>query len=154
MKQYFTITTPARYDADHMRAHYTFDNVHFFNAGEYIETLCKLACGLSAKKDSSTPYNVDSDIPEYQASVKSSAATLVNWKLGETLSESLDVYFTNTASKAFWYGRIEKQTLIIYKMNSSTFRRFLEKFSAINERGCVRVKQENSAMIKWLTANT
>ncbi len=153
MKQYYTITNPATYDAAHVRAHYTFDGSHYMNAGEYIEVLCKTACGVSAKKDGSTPYNVGSDIEEYQASVKSSAATLVNWKLAETLEKSLDVYFKNTASKNFWYGSIENNVLIIYKMTAATFRKFLEKFSFINERGCVRVREETKMMKKWLNMN-
>lgn len=153
MKQYFKITAPATYDANHARAHYTFDGSHYMNAGEYIEILCKTACGLPAKKDGSTPYNVGSDIEEYNASVKSSAATLVNWKLAETFEKSLDVYFANTASKNFWYGSIENDVLIIYKMTASTFRKFLEKFSTLNERGCVRVQKETNIMKRWLKAN-
>lgn len=150
---YYTLKNPAQYVAEHNGAHYTFDGKHFFNGGEYVEIACKEYAGVPAVKDSSTPYNVAADIPEVGASVKSSAATVVNMKLAETLEKSLNVYFENDASSEYWYGTIEKNILTIYKMTEKTFRRFLEKFSGLNERGYIRIKKENKQMISWLRAN-
>lgn len=153
-KAYHTIKNPACYDEKHNGAHYTFDHVHYFNNGDYVEMACKEFAGVPAKKDASTPYNIAPDIPECGASVKSSAATVVNMKLAETLEKSLDIYFANDASYEYWYGTIEKNLLTIYKMTENTFRKFLEKFSGLNERGYIRIKKENKQMIQWLKANT
>lgn len=153
MKQFFTITKPATFDAAHAGAHFTFDGIHYMNAGEYVEVLCKMANNLPAIKDASTPYNVESDIPEYHASVKSSKATLVNKVLAETFEKSLDVYFANTVSSSFWYGSVDNNLLTIYKMTAPIFRKFLEKFGYLDSKK-VRLKAESKMMIKWLQANT
>ena len=150
---YYTIKNPAKYVPEHKGAHYTLDGQHFFNGGEYVEIACKEYAGVPAEKDASTPYNVAADIPEYSASVKSSAATVVNMKLAETLEKSLDVYFENDASAEYWYGTIEQNILTIYKMTEKTFRRFLEKFCGLNERGYLRLKKENKQMTQWLKMN-
>lgn len=150
---YYTLKNPAKYVPEHKGAHYTFDGRHFFNSGDYVEMACKESVGLPAEKDASTPYNVAADIPQVGASVKSSAATVVNMKLAETLEKSLDVYFQNDASSEYWYGTIEQNILTIYKMTEKTFRRFLEKFCGLNERGYLRLKKENKQMIQWLKMN-
>ena len=132
------------------RAPYTIDGVHFMNDGQRKEAIAKNCHGLDWRIDGNTSYDKGSDIEQYNASVKSSKATLVNKKLGATLKESLDTYFQHTTSTSFWYVTTDNELVTIYKMDANTFRTFLETFAKLNERGYIRIARETRTMLYWL----
>ena len=90
MKKISTLTTiEYTFDPTRKGAKYTLDGTHYMNGGEFAEVATKAALGFEAHKDANTAYNEGSDIPEINASVKSSKATLVNMKLADTFDESV-----------------------------------------------------------------
>lgn len=146
------ITVNYTYDASHTRAHYTLNGIHFMNAGDFIETAVKAAHGLNAVKDSNGRFDKCSDIPEYNASVKSSEATLCNVVLADNFAETLDKFFEKVTSREFWYVVMIEEDLHIYKMDKAEFREFVEKFAFFNERKQVRIRKTGAKTIRWLEA--
>lgn len=142
------------YDATRKGAKYSINNgKNWMNGGEFMEAVAKALFGLDAHKDACTRFDVGSDIPEYAASVKSSAASLTNMKLADTLEASVDAYFIRTASREFWYVTMLEDEITVYRMNAETFRRFLLRFGRLNERGVVRLAKTSSKTLAWLNAN-
>lgn len=151
MKKISTLTT-IKYTFDPTRkgAKYTLDGTHYMNGGEFAEVATKAALGYEAHKDANTAYNEGSDIPEINASVKSSKATLVNMKLADNFDESVEVYFQNTHSTCFIYTVLMDDTTNIYMMNETEFKAFIYEFAGLNERGFIRFKATSGKTIQWL----
>ena len=139
-----------RFDPAHKGANYTFDGIHWTNGGEFAEIITKAVLGLDAKKDANTAYNVASDIPEMNASVKSSRFTLVNMKLADTFEETLKIYFETVHSTMWIYTVVIDNTANLYMMNREEFEEFLNNFSSLNERQLVRCRATSGKMIAWL----
>ena len=130
-------------------AHYTIDNIHFMNHGEFCEILTKSVLGFTLTK-SPLPYDKGSDIPEIEASVKSNRFTLVNANLGNTLVEAVARYFETTHSKLWIYTIFTGNAITLYKMNSAEFKEFLLRFCYMNKRGRVRCRAISAKMLQWL----
>ena len=140
MKKIQTLTTiEYTFDPTRKGAKYSLDGIHYMNGGEFAEVATKAALGYDPHKDANTAYNEGSDIPEINASVKSSKATLVNMKLADNFDDSVRVYFQNTHSTCF-----------IYTMNAVEFKEFIYKFAGLNERGFIRFKATSGKTIQWL----
>ena len=124
------------------------------NGGCAVECGIKSGLGLPAVKDGNGAYDVTDDIPEYNASVKSSAATLVNRKLGESFDEVVNAYFKTVHSKIVWYGVIDtmRRAVTVYEMNHNEFKQYLKLFSRFDPaRKVVRLnKDAQSKNIAWL----
>lgn len=151
-KNTYDINIPYRYDPNHKGAHYSFDDgVTHCNGGEAMEIFTKAGKGYRPVKDANTSYEIDSDIPELNASVKSSKATLVNKCLGPDFETSLTTYFVNVHSTLWiWSVKIE-ETLTTYEMNRVEFEEFTRKWAGYdNSRKVVRYKSTSGIMIKWL----
>ena len=146
----YTLNLNYTYDPTHKGAPYTFDGQHWMNNGEYMECCIKSVLGFAPVKDSSTPYDIASDIPELNASVKSSRFTLVNRRLAETFEDSLRVYFSTVHSTTWLYGIQVDNDIIIYEMDKAEFESFLREFSSLNERKVIRAKATSAKMIAWL----
>lgn len=138
------------YDSARPGAKYSLDGEHYMNAGEFAEIVTKWGLGFEAHKDANTAYDQGSDIPEINASVKSSRASLTNMKLADTFEESVEVYFTNTHSTCFIYTVVIENEATAYMMNATEFRAFIYKFSGLNERGVIRFKTSSTKMIAYL----
>ena len=138
------------FDTAHKGAPYTIDGVHYMNAGEFKEIVAKSVNGFTAHKDANTRFDEGSDIPELNASVKSSGATLVNMKLADTFDEFVRVYFDRVHSTSFIWVSVIESTATLYTMDADEFRTFLYKFAGLNERGVVRFKKESGKMIAFL----
>lgn len=138
------------FDASRKGAKYSLDGAHWMNAGEFMECAIKWAFGYAAHKDANARYDVASDIPELNASVKSSKASLTNMPLASSFEESVDVYFANVHSTCFIYGAITDSILNVYMMDADTFRQFMYHWSALNERGVIRFKATSGKMIAYL----
>lgn len=124
------------------------------NCGAANECAIKSGLGLPATKDGNGAFDVTDDIPEYSASVKSSAATLVNRKLGNNFDEVVNAYFEQVHSKIVWYSVIdvEHKQVVVYEMNHKEFRQYLKLFSRFDEsRKVIRLnKDAKSKNLYWL----
>lgn len=135
-------------------ARYTMDFVHYGNGGDASEWVTKDSVGLDATKDANGAYDVTDDIPEFNASVKSSAATLVNRPLGNDFDTVVNAYFETVHSKVIWYSVADfaKKVVTIYQMNHAEFRQYLKLFSRYDaSRKVVRLnKDAASKNLRWL----
>lgn len=148
-KAIYEMTISYKFNAEHKGAPYTFDGIHYMNAGEFKEAYNKGVRGFTFEKDANTPFDKGSDIEETNTSVKSSGAT-ISPITGETVEEILKEYFERVHSTNWDYVTIVDETLIVYNMNVNEFKEFVEEFGRVNERKVVRLKKESSKMIKWL----
>lgn len=151
-KNTYTINIPYAYDPTHKGAHYTFDGgITHCNGGDAMEIFTKAGKGYRPAKDSNTAYDIASDIPELNASVKSSKATLVNKYLGADLDSVLAVYFENVHSNLWiWAVKIE-ESITTYEMDRTEFEEFTRKWARYdNSRKVIRYKSTTTIMIKWL----
>ena len=127
------------------------------NNGTANEVAVKSGLGLPAVKDGNGAFDITDDIPEYGASVKSSAATLVNRKLGNNFDEVINAYFEQVHSKVVWYSviDIEHKQVTVYEMNHKEFRQYLKLFSRFDEtRKVIRLnKDAKSKNLYWLEQN-
>lgn len=153
MKMTREINVKFTFDPARKGAKYTIDGRHWLNGGEFAEVVAKAVHRLEAGKDANTRFDEGSDVPEYNASVKSSKASLTNMKLADTFDDSVRAYFEQVHSTEFWYVTITDELATIYKMNANKFERFLRKFSKLNERGVIRIAATSSKMLAWLDAN-
>lgn len=151
MKKISTLTAiEYTFDPTRKGSKYTLDGIHYMNGGEFAEVATKAALGYEPHKDPNTAYSEGSDIPEINASVKSSKATLVNMKLADTFEESVEAYFQTTHSTCFIYTVLMDDMTNIYMMNKEEFREFIYKFASLNERGFIRFKATSGKTIQWL----
>lgn len=151
-KNSYEIDISYSYNPNHKGAHYSFDGgATHCNGGEAMEIFTKAGKGYRPVKDANTSYDIDSDIPELSASVKSSKATLVNKYLGADFETSLNTYFANVHSTLWiWAVKIE-ETLTTYEMNRVEFEEFTRKWAGYdNSRKVIRYKSTTGIMIKWL----
>lgn len=148
-KMIFELNLNYSYDKEHKGAHYLVNGKHL-NTGEFTEVATKSGLGYEAKKDANTAYNEGSDIPELNASVKSSRFTLTSSKLADTFEKSIEIYFQNVHSTVWIYATIIENMINLYFMNKEEFKSFLESFSSLNERGVIRGKATTAKMLAWL----
>lgn len=154
MKMTREINLTYTYDAARKGAKYSINGgKSWLNGGEFLEAVAKALHGLDPHKDANTRFDEGSDVPEFNASVKSSKASLTNMKLADSFEASLTAYFEQVASSEFWYVTITDELATIYKMNATKFEKFLRKFSKLNERGVIRIAATSSKMLAWLDAN-
>ncbi len=144
------ITFDYTLDTSHKGAPYTIDGTHYMNGGEFKEIVAKNVTGYMGGKDANTPFDKGSDIPELNASVKSSAATLVNMKLADNFDDFVKVYFERVHSNLFIWSTIQETTATLYMMDANEFKTFIYKFAGMNERGYIRFKKESGKMIAFL----
>lgn len=125
-----------------------------YNGGDIIEIASKSGLGLNPVKDGNGAYDITDDIPEFNASVKSSAATLVNRVLGNDFDEIVTAYFETVHSKVVWYGVIDinRKTVTIYEMNHAEFKQYLKLFARFDKsRKVVRLNKDAvSKNLRWL----
>ena len=139
------------YDTNHKRANYSFDGgQHWRNGGEFAEIITKSVLGFVPEKDPNTGYDEASDIEEVNASVKSSAFTLVNKVLADNFEETVDRYFETVHSDKWIFTVVMENVATLYWMDADEFRRFIYQFCYFNERKCVRCRAISGKMVRWL----
>lgn len=148
-RKIFEIKTAYTYNPEHKGAPYTMNGKNWFNGGELVEILVKVAYGANAKKDPNTKWCDGSDMPEYNASVKSGKATLTTDNIGKTFDEILANYFARVPSTMWIYGCVIDDKLVTYEMNRDEFEQFTRTFASLNERTQIRYKATSSKMIRW-----
>lgn len=147
-KTVYDMTISYKFNAEHKGAPYTFDGIHYMNAGEFKEAVRKAVAGLECKKDANTPFDEGSDIEETNTSVKSSGATISPIK-GESVEEVMTEYFERVHSDNWDYVTVVDERVIVYNMNANEFKEFVNRFGRMNDRKVVRLMKESSKMIKW-----
>lgn len=108
------------------------------------------------RKHDRVAYNVGSDIPEFNMSVKSSGATLMSARFceSEIKEEILNQFFTYTASSSFAF--VIDDLSMAYVMNKTEFMEFCTEFGYTSREstkngGGIKVQfyKQSKRMIKW-----
>ena len=148
-KSTYDVNISYTHNPAHKGAPYTFDGIRWMNNGEYMECMVKSVLGYEAVKDANVPYDRGSDIPELNASVKSSRFTLTNRSLADDFETSLKEYFRTVHSTIWLYGIQLDDQITIYEMNAQEFESFLRAFAGMNERKVIRARATTARMIAW-----
>lgn len=129
------------------------------NQGSHKEQCVAYTLTGEIRKHDRIQFDQGSDIPEYNASVKSSHFTLASGKInmGNTLEEKIADYFNRTVSTLFIYVTNEFDA---YMMNATEFKQFLLAFGKLERDSKkhggylkVRVPRENKQMLQWLATH-
>lgn len=154
-KMSFENTMNYTFDATRKSAKYTMDGEHWMNHGEYAECLAKHVLGFKAEKDANTRFDKGEDIPELNASVKSSRAGLTDMKLGTTRDEFLENFWnmTNKDVQYIWVADHDEE-VDLYFMNLTEFKRFVENFGKWDDH-CQKIRFTTCSgkMVKWFEEN-
>ena len=150
MRKTFHNVLAFRYDENHSGNHYFFSG-RYYNAGDLAEIAVKKGLGLPAVKDANARYDETSDLPRYNASVKSSKATLTSARLGDDFEESLETYFKNVKASLWVWVERNGYDFRTYWMSRKEFAEFTRLFARWdNGRKVIRYKTTNKEMIEWL----
>lgn len=157
IKNTYITTLPYEY-TNHARSHYRIANSNEYkNHGELMECIAKDHRGLFiSDKNPSTRFDQGSDIMEYNASVKSSEASLA-CLYGRTFTEIVKQYFALVPSDIFIYVELNEETneVVEYIMNKREFGAFLQKFGYLHyesgnrEKKKIRIRATSQKMIQW-----
>jgi hypothetical protein len=148
-----TYLNPVRFDYNpRAGAHYTV-NGHHYNVGQLLETVVKVEHGFNSEIPA-TSFDEASDIPELNASVKSSGFSLA-CVYGESKESIIAEYFSRVKSTMWIYVSMIDETIYEYRMNKTEFAEFLEQFGYLTKEtgmNCykVRGKHESIKMLRWL----
>lgn len=135
----------------HKGAPYSVDGIHWTNSGEFAEIVTNAVKGYNPHKDANTAFDEGSDIPELNASVKSSRFTLTTVKLGNSFEEVFNAYFDRVHSTSWIYTVIIDDMAVLYTMNKAEFQDFLRNFSSYSaDRKVIRGKHTSGIMLRWL----
>lgn len=150
LKKTFRNVIGFSYDEKHSGNHYLYDG-RYYNAGDLAEIAVKKGLGLPATKDANNRYDVASDLPKYNASVKSSKATLTSAKLANDFDGTLEVYFKNVKASLWVWVERNGADFRTYWMSRKEFTEFTKLFARWDKnRGVIRFKTTNKEMVRWL----
>ena len=156
IKRTYTNTLPYEHTT-HPGAPYRINgSTTYKNHGELMESIAKYNRGFyTSDKNPNTPFNEGSDIPEIDASVKSSSCSLACIHFA-TATKCLKFYFKNVHSKIWIWVEFDEDTGVVteYIMNKSEFGAFAQKFSYLHyESGTydpkMRFRKTSKKMIAW-----
>lgn len=127
----------------------------YANWGNHCEQALAFTLTGEMRKHDRVPFYMDSDIPEYNMSVKSSGFTLASGKInmGDTFEEKLNDFFSRVHSDKFAYVT---ENMVAYVMDAKEFEKFLRTFSYMDRDstkngGLLKIKcrKESKAMLRW-----
>lgn len=153
-KRIYNIPIPFIYEPSHKGAPYTINGVKWMNHGELIEIIIKSVYGFTPVKDGNTRFDIDSDIPSMQASIKSGKATLTSVYLASTFEKTIQEYFKRTASNIWIFGIVMDDRIICYTMDRKEFEQFTKAFAYFTKEKTIRYKQVSTKMIEWMDERT
>lgn len=126
------------------------------NNGQHSQQTVDFTLTGQLRKADNHKWNIESDIPELNMSVKADRFTLASDLMGETLDQKVNDYFNRTASTSWAYLTNEGQ---IYIMNRIEFYMFLMLFCTLERdstknggRVKVRFAHETAKVREWLRA--
>lgn len=140
------------FDPDHKGAHYSVNGgENWLNNGDFSEIILKAALGYTAVKDACGRYDMGDDVPEENASVKSSGATVVNIVLGYDYQSVKACYFATVHSTKWYWVSHTAEELTAYEMNAEEFAEFMDGWAKFDpDRKVIRFKSESQKMLRWL----
>lgn len=127
----------------------------YANWGNHCEQALAYTLTGEMRSHDHVPFYMDSDIPEYSMSVKSSGFTLASGKvnMGETFDEKLADFFARVHSDKFAYVT---ESMVAYVMDKNEFETFLRTFATLDRDskkngGLLKVKcrKESKKMVQW-----
>ena len=130
----------------------------YSNWGNHCEQALAFTLTGEIRKHDHVTFYMDSDIPEYSMSVKSSGFTLASGKvnMGETFDEKLADFFGRVHSDKFAYVTV---SMVAYIMDRNEFEQFLRTFGYMDRDsqkngGLLKVKcrKESKKMLNWFEA--
>lgn len=137
--------------------YYAITNVSAYkNAGQRAQQDLDFALTGLMRNADSIPFDMDSDIPEYAMSVKSSHFTLVsaNRVHGDTFDEIWDEYARRVHSTCFAYVC---KDMSVYEMSLDEFKTFVYAFGYLDRQSekhgngaVIRCRAESKKMLRWL----
>lgn len=151
----YTNEMPYHFDPAHKGAPYYFEGA-YKNNGEFCESVVKFHMGLAHAVNPATSYDMGSDIPELNASVKSGGASLA-CVYGESMEAIMAEYFANVHSTLWIYVVMIDDSVIEYHMEAKEFKNFLNAFGYMTKESSkdaykIRIKKTSGKMLKWLDA--
>ena len=151
-KSTYTVNRPYLFNPDHKGAPYSMNGGEsYMNGGEFREVMLKSVLGYDAVKDACGAYDKTDDVPELNASVKSSKATLVNKVLGYDYNSVKACYFATVHSTIWVWVSIVDDELNAYYMNAEEFASFMDAWASyVPDRKVIRFKAESLKMLAWL----
>ena len=152
IKATYTVNRPYLFNPEHKGAPYSMNGgENYMNHGDFCEVMFKAVLGFEAVKDACGAYDTTDDVPELNASVKSSKATLVNKVLGYDYDSVKACYFATVHSTTWVWVSIIDDELNAYYMNAEEFATFMDTFAAyVPDRKVIRFKGESLKMLAWL----
>lgn len=130
----------------------------YANWGNHVEQALAYTLTGEMRKHDHVPFFADSDIPEFNMSVKSNGFTLASAKVnhGETFEEKLNDFVTRVHSDKFAYVTLE---MVAYVMNLEEFVTFIRLFCYLDRESTkngggkkIKCRAESKKMLAWLEA--
>lgn len=128
----------------------------YANFGNHAEQALAYTLTGEIRKHDHIPFFMDSDIPEYGMSVKSSGFTLASAKvnIGETFDEKLNDFIERVHSVQFAYVAAN---MVAYIMNLDEFVQFIRMFCYMDKESTrngggykIKCRHESKKMVAWL----
>lgn len=126
------------------------------NDGQHLQQALTYTLTGEHRKADHVSYTKDSDIPEFEMSVKSARFTLMSGNLCEAqdFEGIVNEFFRKTASKCFAYVTKELECFI---MDAEEFREFICQFCGLSKESSknggrckVQMRSESSKVMQWL----
>lgn len=151
-KAVYNVNLPYIYNPEHKGAPYSLNGGEkWCNGGDLKEVLIKSCLSFEAKKDACGSYDKTDDVPELNASVKSSKATLVNKVLGYDFESVKRHYFATVHSSLWIWVSLHDEELTAYYMDATEFEEFMDNWAGFcKDRKVIRFKAESLIMLQWL----
>lgn len=128
----------------------------YANFGQYAEQALAYTLTGEIRTADRVPFDKDSDIPDFDMSVKSSGFTLASGRqnMGDTMEEKVNDFMARVHSTQFAYV---SKNMEAYIMNKVEFREFIMQFCYLGvdsqKNGGLRKVQcykESKKMLAWL----
>lgn len=143
------------YNSEHKGAPFMV-NGKYCNFGNLSECVCNYHyTGVFGYDTNAVPFDEGSDIETLGISVKSSGASLA-CLYGADKNAIIDEYFSRVHSTRWAYVVSLDSEWIIYEMNATEFRMFLDEWAGLAvesgkvKRYKVRIKKTSGKMLEWL----
>ena len=128
------------------------DGAQYSNNGGYYEIALKRALGYKCDKVAPRGHY---DIEELKAEIKSADSTLLNYRIADTLEQSIIKYFDMVDIDTWYYVGKRDNELCVFEMNAREFCAFLYEFARYDTtRGTVRLATLSRRMRKWAECPT
>lgn len=132
-------------------------NRNYSNWGMHCEQALAYTLTGELRSHDHVPFFADSDIPEFEMSVKSNSFTLASAKVnfGSTFEEKWQDFKARVHSTQFAYVT---EDFIAYIMSLDEFERFVHQFCYLDRESTknggglkIKCRKESTKMLKWLT---